>query len=45
MTQINLTDQDIQQIKFLSKQGNGRWDLICNLFRINKEELMQILQT
>ena len=38
-----LSDKDIKDILFLSKQGNGRHNLICNLYKLSKEELYKLL--
>lgn len=43
MKHSTLTNKDIQEILYLSKQGNGRKRLITNLFRITEEELQEIL--
>jgi len=41
----NLSKEEIEDILYLSKQGNGRWQLICNLYKIEKETLYKILKT
>ena len=38
-----LTDNDIKQILFLHRQGNGRCRLIKNLFRLEDWELQTII--
>ena len=38
-----LTKEDIQEILYINKQGNGRHNLICNLYRLSKSELQNIL--
>ena len=38
-----LTKEDIQEILYINKQGNGRHNLICNLYRLSKCELQNIL--
>ena len=38
-----LTKEDIQEILYINKQGNGRHNLICNLYKLSKSELQNIL--
>jgi hypothetical protein len=39
----HLTFQDVSQILYISKQGNGRVNLILNLFNLKPSELSAIL--
>jgi len=39
-----LTKDDLREIVYLSKQGGGRSRLICNLYRLDKIELSNILK-
>lgn len=39
----HLSKRDIKEILFLNKQGNGRHNLICNLYKLTKEELYSLL--
>lgn len=45
MNSKNLSEDEIKEILYLSKQGNGRVRLICNLYRITKSELQLILSS
>jgi len=38
-----LTEQDIKEILYINKQGNGRHNLICNLYCISKGTLQKII--
>lgn len=38
-----LKKEDIQEILYIYIQGNGRHNLICNLYRLSKSELQNIL--
>ena len=39
----NLSNTDISQIKYIAKQSNGRWRLICNLYNLTLDDLRYIL--
>ena len=49
MTQVpDLSKQDIEEIKFLARQGPGKVNrvrLVCNLYKITKEELYLLLNS
>ena len=38
-----LSDTDISQIKYIAKQSNSRWRLICNLYNLIPDDLRYIL--
>lgn len=38
-----LSDKDLKEIYYLSKQSNGRHRLIVNLYGLSKQELYEIL--
>lgn len=40
----NLSEKDLSEIKYLARQGNGRYSLICNLYRLTKKELYKLLR-
>jgi hypothetical protein len=39
----HLSHQDIEQILYVSKQGNGRVNLLLNLFQISPSQLQSII--
>lgn len=46
MNKNNLSAEDIQQIKYIAAQGNykiNRVRLICNLWRIEKSDLLKLI--
>lgn len=40
----DLTDTELEEIKYLAAQSNGRFNLICNLYKIEQDTLRKILK-